>query len=186
MMGSFRLLLPMVKVYGRGFPTVGQWMGRMFRCGSVLPYANLQCASRGKHHRANAGGSSARASVRWGRCNEIRQATGMLAAVLADHRIDFSYNSGHIENEDITYHDTREIFETGRTIAFTGDVRTLSAYASHHPLSGFSPRSFGVNRRICLERCRGVNMRRCPKSRRGGFQNCWESLPVHSPTSPLR
>ena len=48
-----------------------------------------------------------------------------LATVLADYRIDFSYNSGHIENEAITYHDTREVFESGRAIAFTGDVRTL-------------------------------------------------------------
>ena len=37
----------------------------------------------------------------------------------------FSYNSGKIENEEITLHDTREIFEKGRVVSFTGDVRTL-------------------------------------------------------------
>ena len=37
----------------------------------------------------------------------------------------FSYNSGRIENEEITLHDTREIFDKGRVVSFTGDVRTL-------------------------------------------------------------
>ena len=37
----------------------------------------------------------------------------------------FAYNSSKIENPDITYHDTREIFENGKAVSFTGDVRTL-------------------------------------------------------------
>ena len=37
----------------------------------------------------------------------------------------FAYNSGKIENADVTYHDTREVFENGRAVGFTGDVRTL-------------------------------------------------------------
>ena len=48
-----------------------------------------------------------------------------LAAVLIDYRIYFAYNSGKIENPSITYHDTREVFENGRAVSFTGDVRTL-------------------------------------------------------------
>ena len=48
-----------------------------------------------------------------------------LAGVLSDYRIYFAYNSGKIENPSITYHDTREVFENGRAISFTGDVRTL-------------------------------------------------------------
>lgn len=48
-----------------------------------------------------------------------------LASALADYRVRFAYNSGKIENDAITYHDTREVFESGRAIAFTGDVRTL-------------------------------------------------------------
>ena len=39
--------------------------------------------------------------------------------------LEFSYNSGRIENEEITLHDTREIFNRGRVVSFTGDVRTL-------------------------------------------------------------
>ena len=34
-----------------------------------------------------------------------------LAEALNGHSIAFAYHSGKIENEKITYHDTREIFE---------------------------------------------------------------------------
>jgi len=44
---------------------------------------------------------------------------------LHNFRILFAYNSGKIENEAVTYHDTREIFENGRAINFTGDPRAL-------------------------------------------------------------
>jgi Fic family protein len=46
-------------------------------------------------------------------------------ARLHNFRILFAYNSGKIENDDITYHDTREIFENGRAVNFTGDPRAL-------------------------------------------------------------
>jgi len=48
-----------------------------------------------------------------------------LSAMLADFRVQFSYNSGRIENPLITYHDTRDVFEDGRAVGFSGDVRTL-------------------------------------------------------------
>ena len=44
---------------------------------------------------------------------------------LENFRILFAFHSGKIENEDITYHDTREIFENGRAVNFTGDPRAL-------------------------------------------------------------
>ena len=44
---------------------------------------------------------------------------------LDSFRILFAYHSGKIENEDITYNDTREIFENGRVIGYTGDPRAL-------------------------------------------------------------
>ena len=44
---------------------------------------------------------------------------------LSSYRILFAYHSGKIENEQITYHDTREIFENGRAVGFTGDPRAL-------------------------------------------------------------
>ena len=37
----------------------------------------------------------------------------------------FAYHSGKIENQNITYHDTREIFENGKVLNYTGDPRTL-------------------------------------------------------------
>lgn len=39
--------------------------------------------------------------------------------------LSYAYHSGKIENDQITYHDTHEVFENGRVIAYTGDVRTL-------------------------------------------------------------
>lgn len=44
---------------------------------------------------------------------------------LHNFRILFAYNSGKIENDEIDYYDTREIFENGKVSSFTGDVRTL-------------------------------------------------------------
>lgn len=40
-------------------------------------------------------------------------------------RVLFAYHSGKIENDNITYADTREIFENGRVCGFTGSPRTL-------------------------------------------------------------
>ncbi|MCQ4636972.1 Fic family protein [Anaerovorax odorimutans] len=44
---------------------------------------------------------------------------------LYNFRILFAYNSNKIENSSATYHDTREIFENGKVINYTGDLRTL-------------------------------------------------------------
>lgn len=48
-----------------------------------------------------------------------------LAEVLNGHSIAFAYHSGKIENEKITYHDTREIFEHDGVTSYTGNLRTL-------------------------------------------------------------
>ena len=48
-----------------------------------------------------------------------------LAEALNGHSIAFAYHSGKIENEKITYHDTREIFEHNGVTSYTGDLRTL-------------------------------------------------------------
>jgi Fic family protein len=55
---------------------------------------------------------------------------------LENFRILFAYNSGKIENEAVTYHDTREIFENGRVLNYSGLPRTLFELA---------------NQRICWE-----------------------------------
>lgn len=44
---------------------------------------------------------------------------------LNNFRILFAYNSNVIENPETTFHNTREIFENGKVINFTGDIRTI-------------------------------------------------------------
>lgn len=44
---------------------------------------------------------------------------------LGNFKILFAYHSGVIENPEITYHNTREIFENGRVVNYTGELRTL-------------------------------------------------------------
>lgn len=46
-------------------------------------------------------------------------------ALVEGFTLDYAFHSGHIENDQITLHDTREVFENGRVVSFTGDVRTL-------------------------------------------------------------
>lgn len=57
--------------------------------------------------------------------NQRLTAREQFASALQEFRIRQAYHSGYIENEHITYHDTRDVFEEGRAIGFTGDVRTL-------------------------------------------------------------
>ena len=57
--------------------------------------------------------------------SQLPQTRSELETLLVDYQVYFAYNSGRIENDAITYHDTREVFENGRAVAFTGDVRTL-------------------------------------------------------------
>lgn len=51
--------------------------------------------------------------------------TDELDAALDSYRILFAYHSGRIENPEVDYHDTREIFENGRVTSFAGMPRTL-------------------------------------------------------------
>lgn len=48
-----------------------------------------------------------------------------LAEALNGHSILFAFHSGKLENDHITYHDTREIFEHDGVTSYTGDLRTL-------------------------------------------------------------
>lgn len=53
------------------------------------------------------------------------QTDAELAEALNGHSIAFAFHSGKLENERVTYHDTREIFEHDGVTAYTGDLRTL-------------------------------------------------------------
>lgn len=48
-----------------------------------------------------------------------------LSAILDSYSINFAFHSGKIENDNITYHDTREIFTKDGVTSYTGDLRTL-------------------------------------------------------------
>lgn len=48
-----------------------------------------------------------------------------LSEALNGHSISFAYHSGRIENDRVTYHDTRDIFEHDGVTSYTGDLRTL-------------------------------------------------------------
>lgn len=57
--------------------------------------------------------------------NKNIQTDADLAEALNGHSIAFAYNSGKIENKNVTYNDTREIFEHDGVTSYTGDLRTL-------------------------------------------------------------
>lgn len=61
----------------------------------------------------------------WKRKN-IRTAFGLDNA-LENFQVLFAYNSNHIEMPEVTYHDTREIFENGKVTNFRGDIKNLFA-----------------------------------------------------------
>ena len=48
-----------------------------------------------------------------------------LSEALNGHSVSFAYHSGRLENERITFHDTREIFDHDGVTGYTGDLRTL-------------------------------------------------------------
>lgn len=60
---------------------------------------------------------------RW-RAKNINTVAGLETAINGKI-IALAYHSGKIENDAITYYDTREIFEHDRVIQFTGSLRTL-------------------------------------------------------------
>lgn len=47
------------------------------------------------------------------------------SSLLDRFRVSYSFNSGNIENPEITYHDTAEVFDENGVSNFTGDVRTI-------------------------------------------------------------
>ena len=68
---------------------------------------------------------------------------------LSSYRILFAYNSGKIENDEITYHDTREIFENGSVSGFSGNPRALFEQQ---------------NQKLCYEYLKGKIIRKEPLS----------------------
>lgn len=71
-----------------------------------------------------------------------------LAEVLSGHSIAFAYHSGKIENDKITYNDTREIFEHDGVTAYTGDLRTLFEIRNAKLANELFLTSFGEKRKM--------------------------------------
>lgn len=66
----------------------------------------------------------------------------------------FIYHSAKIENDNITYHDTREIFDHGGVTSYTGDVRSLfeiqnSVAAYYRMLDAFEKQEAMSEELIC-------------------------------------
>ena len=77
-----------------------------------------------------------------------------MAAHLENFAILFSYNSGKIENREITYHDTHEIFKNGRVCGYTGDLRTLYEIKNLKDASELMYRWFDERKPISLDSIR--------------------------------
>jgi Fic family protein len=83
---------------------------------------------------------------------------------LHSFRILFAYNSGKIENGEIEYHDTREIFENGKVCSFTGNVRTLFEQQNQkdcyeilkHKIISKEKLSVDLIKQIHFELCKGT------------------------------
>lgn len=69
-----------------------------------------------------------------------------LAEALNGHSIAFAYHSGKLENEKITYHDTREIFDHDGVTSYTGDLRTLFEIRNARDANEYFLASFGGKR----------------------------------------
>ena len=76
------------------------------------------------------------------------QTDAQLAEALNGHSIAFAYHSGKIENDHITYHDTREIFEHDGVTSYTGDLRTLFEIRNAKQANELFLTAFGEKRPI--------------------------------------
>ena len=62
--------------------------------------------------------------LKWWKDKEIANSADLETA-LNGYLINFAYHSGKIENDNITFYDTREVFEHDGVTSYTGDLRTL-------------------------------------------------------------
>lgn len=64
-------------------------------------------------------------SARWRALEECDR-----ALLVDSFAVDFAFHSGGLENDQITLHDTREVFDRDGVSSFTGDVRTIFEIAN--------------------------------------------------------
>ena len=86
-------------------------------------------------------------TVAWWRAKNI-SSDAELAEVLNGHCIAYAYHSGKLENDRITYNDTREIFDHDGMSAYTGDLRTLFEIRNAKAANELFLEAFGRQRSI--------------------------------------
>lgn len=74
-----------------------------------------------------------------------------LEAALNGHIIAFAYHSGKIENDNITYNDTREVFEHDGVTSYTGDLKTLFEIRNAKDASAFILNAYEGNTPIDIK-----------------------------------
>ena len=74
-----------------------------------------------------------------------------LEEALAGQEILLAYNSGKIENQYITYWDTKDIFETGKIQGYTGDTQTIIEIKNAKDAHEFILQSFDKKEKITEE-----------------------------------
>lgn len=83
--------------------------------------------------------------VQWWREKAIRT-EAELAEILNGHGVLFAFHSGKLENERVTWYDTREIFERDGVTNYTGDLRTLFEIRNAKSAYEFFLSAFGEKR----------------------------------------
>ncbi len=70
------------------------------------------------------------------------------AEALSEFGIAFAYHSGKIENDNIIYHEVREIFEHDGVTSYTGDLRTLFEIRNSKEANAFLLTAFNEKRAV--------------------------------------
>ena len=66
-----------------------------------------------------------------------RETTADMEYLLSNFKVIFAYHSGRIENDEITYHTTLEIFEGKPVSGFSGDYRTMYEIVNQKDCYGY-------------------------------------------------
>lgn len=83
--------------------------------------------------------------ARWWRSRRIRT-EAELSEILNGNSVLFAFHSGRLENERVTWHDTREIFDHDGVTNYTGDLRTLFEIRNAKSAYEFFLSAFGEGR----------------------------------------
>ena len=98
--------------------------------------------------------------LQWWITNNIDNST-QLKVMLNHFNVLFAYHSGNIENDQIQYHQTREIFENGKIIGFTGNLRTINEIQNMKHCRDYIYSIYDAKQPITLDIIKKVNYELC-------------------------